>query len=138
MEDFLKNIDAVSFYLKINFKAIILNLFSKIIKPTQHFIMGLGITSSYDVPIRTTWSEPKDLTLGEYELIFDNDDLMLTSGTYKLVIGLSTYVRTFQYIENLVSIIISDAGEIANNTRIINTQSGLILNQMNVKLTKLN
>ncbi len=109
----------------------------KVIQPIEHFIVGLGIVSSFDTPIRTSWSLPQNISVGNYEIIFDNDDVMLTSGLYKLVIGLSSHVRTFQYIDDLITIIISDAGDAANNNRIINTESGLILNPMNVTLNKL-
>jgi lipopolysaccharide transport system ATP-binding protein len=110
----------------------------KLIKPTEHFIIGLGITSSFDQAIRTSWSEPKDMQPGEYEIIFDNNDLLLTTGIYKLVIGLSSNERAFQYEDNIVSVCISDAGDVANEKRVVNTQSGLILNPMSVKMTKLN
>jgi lipopolysaccharide transport system ATP-binding protein len=110
----------------------------KIVKPTEHFILGLGIVSSFDQPIRTSWSVPKDMQVGEYEMIFDNNDIMLTTGIYKLVIGLSSNQRAFQYIDDLVSISISDAGTVASDDRIVNTQSGLILNPMKVTLNKLN
>lgn len=106
-------------------------------KPTPHFIMGFGIVSSLEQPIRTSWSEPKDMQPGEYELIFNNDDLMLTTGIYNIVVGLSSEQRAFQYVDNAVSISISDAGDTAQNKRIVNTQSGLILNPMTVNLKKL-
>ncbi len=109
----------------------------KIVKPVEHFIIGLGIVSSFDQPIRTSWSEPEDLGTGDYQMVFDHSDIKFTSGVYKLVIGLSSHVRTFQYLDNTVSVFISDAGEAAANARIINTNSGLILNPMQVHLTKL-
>ncbi len=110
----------------------------KIIKPTNHFIMGFGIVSSFEQPIRTSWSAPEDLAAGDYEIIFKNDDLMLTTGVYTVVIGLSSEQRAFQYVDNVVSISISDAGDTSQNKRIVNTQSGLILNPMSVSLKKLN
>jgi lipopolysaccharide transport system ATP-binding protein len=110
----------------------------KIVKPIEHFVFGVGIVSSFDMPIRTTWSEAVDIAVGEYEILFDNDDVMLTTGMYKIILGLSSQLRTFQYIDDVVSITISDAGDVAKNNRIVNTQSGLILNQMNVKMNKLN
>ena len=110
----------------------------KLLKKTEHFIMGLGIVSSFDQPLRTSWSEPKDVEAGDYEMLFDHSDILLTTGMYKLVIGLSSHVRTFQYLDDAVSVSISDAGEAVHNTRIINTGSGLILNPMNVSLKKLN
>jgi lipopolysaccharide transport system ATP-binding protein len=110
----------------------------RLLKPTEHFIMGLGIVSSFDQPIRTSWSKPKDMQSGDYEMVFDHSDILLTTGMYKLVIGLSSYVRTFQYIDDFVTIYISDAGDAVHNTRIVNTGSGLILNPMNASLKKLN
>jgi energy-coupling factor transporter ATP-binding protein EcfA2 len=108
-----------------------------LIQPTPHFIIAVGIVSSFEMPIRTTWSEPSDLVAGIYEAIFENNDVMLTTGIYKLVVGLSSNVRTFHYSDNDVSISISDAGDVSINKRIINTQSGLILNPMKSTITKL-
>jgi lipopolysaccharide transport system ATP-binding protein len=110
----------------------------KMLKTTEHFILGLGIVSALDLPIRTSWSEPKDIEVGEYEMIFNNSDLLLTTGMYKLVIGLSSHERTFQYIDDVVSVNISDAGDAVHDKRIVNTQSGLILNPMDVSLKKIN
>lgn len=110
----------------------------KLLKPTEHFIMGLGVVSAYDIPLRTSWSEASDLGAGEYEMVFDLSDVMFTSGLYKLVVGLSSNHRAFHYDDQTVSVNISDAGDVATNSRVVNTQSGLILNTMKVKLNKLN
>ncbi len=109
-----------------------------ITKPTPHFIVAVGIVSSFEMPIRTTWSKPSDINPGNYEAIFYNNDVFLTTGIYKIVIGLSSNVRTFHYSDNEVSISISDAGDILSDKRIINTQSGLILNPMKVTINKSN
>ena len=106
-------------------------------RPLEHFIVGLGIVSAFDQPIRTSWSVPHAVQSGEYEAVFKNNDLMLTSGIYKLIVGLSESERTFQYLDNLAEINISDAGDVANNKRIVNTQSGLILNPMSVNINKI-
>ena len=66
-----------------------------------------------------------------------NNDLLLTTGIYGIVIGLSSEQRTFQYVDNVVTISISDAGDIAQNSRVVNTQSGLILNPMPVFIKKI-
>lgn len=110
----------------------------KLLKPIEHFILGMGIVSPLDQAVRTTWTEPKDLKAGEYEVIFENSDLMLTTGMYKLVVGLSSHESTFQFVDNLIYINISSAGSVASNTRIVNTASGLILNPMAVKFRQLN
>lgn len=109
----------------------------RINKPLEHFIVGFGIVSAFDQPIRTSWTIPQDAQPGEYEVVFKNNDLMLTSGLYKIVIGLSENQRTFQYLDNLAELTISDAGDVAKNNRIVNTQSGLILNPMEVFTSKL-
>jgi lipopolysaccharide transport system ATP-binding protein len=109
----------------------------EILKPTEHFIIGLGITSSFDLSIRTSWSNPQNINMGKYEALFDCSDVMLTTGDYKLVIGLSSYLRTFHYIKDGVNVNISDAGEISSDKGIVNTESGLILNPMKIQLTKL-
>lgn len=113
-------------------------VYFKLNQSVEHFIIGLGMSSNMDQSLRTTWSDPADLSAGEYEAVFENTDVMFTTGNYKLVIGLSSHVRTFQYIDNLVSITISDAGDVAKNKSIVNTQSGLILNPMEIKIKKLN
>jgi lipopolysaccharide transport system ATP-binding protein len=108
----------------------------KLEKDTEHFIMGCGLVSSMDTAIRTSWSKAQDLKAGEYEMLFEHSDVMLKTGNYKVVIGLSSNQRAFQYCDNIVHISISDAGETAHNNRILNTQSGLILNPMPVELIK--
>lgn len=109
----------------------------RILKPTPHFIVGFGIVSLFEQPIRTSWSAPEDFQPGDYEIIFENTDLMLTTGVYTVVIGLSSEQKTFQYVDKTVSLSISDAGDTSHNKRIVNTQSGLILNPMPVSLRKL-
>lgn len=104
---------------------------------TPHFILGLGIVTTTDFAVRTTWSEPKDMEKGNYEIVFENNDLMLTTGTYNLIIGLSSNGNAFQYDDNSITICISDAGVISKNNRVLNTQSGLILNPMSVSLNKI-
>jgi lipopolysaccharide transport system ATP-binding protein len=108
----------------------------KLEKDTEHFIMGFGLVSSMDIALRTSWSKAQDLKAGEYEMLFEHSDVMLTTGNYKVVIGLSSNQRAFQYCDNTVHISISDAGDTAHNDRIVNTQSGLILNPMPVELIK--
>lgn len=106
-------------------------------KLTPHFILGVGIVSALDQAIRTSWTEPQDAQKGEYEVIFNNNDVMLTTGMYKIAVGLSSNLNNFHYTIDEVSISISDAGDVAQNKRIVNTQSGLILNPMSVSFKKI-
>ncbi len=108
----------------------------RINKATEHFIVALGIVTSYDLPVQTSWSVPELIREGEYEAIFSNPDLLLTSGQYKLVVGLSTYERAIHYVENAAWLTISDAVSQEMDIRILNTKSGLVLNPMNIMIEK--
>lgn len=109
----------------------------KLIKKLNHFIIGLGIVTPQDVPLRTTWSAPADVDPGEYTALFENDDLMITSGVYSVAIGLSDNRNTFHYTDNVVKIAISDVIDYKDENRIVNTQSGIIINQMKTTITKI-
>ena len=109
----------------------------KLTRSVSHFIIGMGIVTPMEQPFRTTWSEPADTPAGEYEVIFLNDDIMLTTGIYSLVIGLSENKTTFYYLDNLVKLVISDVVDFKDENRIVNTQSGLVINQMKTTIKKL-
>ncbi len=98
-------------------------------KKCNHFITGFGIVTSMETSLRTSWTNPLELSPGNYEAVFINDDIILTSGHYSLVIGLSEEKKTFHYSTGEASLYISDVSEIVTDERIINTQSGLIINQ---------
>jgi lipopolysaccharide transport system ATP-binding protein len=103
-------------------------------RKTDHLIVGMGIVTALDMPLRTSWSEPREFSEGEYEVIFKNNDIMLTSGIYKLNIGLSSYGRPFQYITDVAQITISDVSELTANNRVVNSQSGILINPMEVEV----
>lgn len=105
---------------------------------TEHFILGFGIQSGIGFPIVTSWTKPKDTEPGEYEIVFKCDQLLLTSGQYKLVIGLSRQKHTFQYLDNDLFISISEATHIDSiKDRVVNTQSGILVNQLDYEITTL-
>jgi lipopolysaccharide transport system ATP-binding protein len=110
----------------------------KIHKQTPHFIIALGLKDISDAPIRTSYSTPQDIEPGEYEAIFKYDDVMLASGSYPLVIGLSSYEKSFYYKENITSVEISQISDLTSDNRIIrNTGVGFILNPMNISINKI-
>jgi len=104
-------------------------------KPTEGFVIALGLSTLLDLPIRTTWSEPRTLRPGRYEAVYTNDGIHLAGGQYKLIVGLSAQGRVLHYVPDSASITISDVSELAGETRILNTRSGMIVNQMNVAIT---
>jgi ABC-type polysaccharide/polyol phosphate transport system ATPase subunit len=105
-------------------------------KKVNHFIIALGITNSLDVNVRTTWSKEMDLNEGDYEAIFKEEHLLFATGIYHLALGLSSFERTFQYIENVATITISDIIDLALDKTIIRTSgTGLFLNPMDIDIS---
>jgi len=103
---------------------------------TEGFVIALGLVTVLDLPVQTSWSEAKTLEAGEYEVTFRNDDVMLTTGQYKLNVGLSSHQRVIHYAEDAGRLVISDAGNYSENQRLVNTQSGLLLNPMQITIQK--
>ena len=106
-------------------------------RPIEGFVVGLGISSLLGFPIRTTWSPPKDVTPGRYDLVFHSDGIHLTSGSYTLVVGLSTQGRTIQYLPDEAALDIAEVSDLVDQARILNTRSGLLLNQMPVTIQRI-
>jgi lipopolysaccharide transport system ATP-binding protein len=113
-------------------------VFYKLRKPMEEVVIALGISTSMDQPIRTTWSHPLNSDAGEYEAVFCNDGFQLVDGQYKLTLGLSYQKRTLHYIDNAGVLSISEVNSLVSNDRVVNTKSGLIMNQMEVEIKRLN
>lgn len=110
----------------------------KLNRQVKHFIVGLGLVNSRDISLRTTWSKEVDLDEGEYEALLIEDQLLLAVGTYYLTLGLSSFERPIHYVENVASIVISDAADSALDKSIVRTSGvGLILNQMNINIKQI-
>lgn len=111
----------------------------KLNKKVNHFIIALGIVNSSDVSIRTSWSKEMDLEKGHYEVLFREDYLLFATGRYHLNVGLSSYQRDIQYLENVAAINISNiAGEELDETIIRTYGTGFLLNPMNVVISFIN
>jgi ABC-type polysaccharide/polyol phosphate transport system ATPase subunit len=114
-----------------------IRVFFKMNRFTRHFIIALGIVSNADVNLRTTWSRASDINEGIYEAIFKEDTLLMAAGTYNLILGLSSFEKSFHYIENAASITIADlADESLDKTIIRLSDAGLILNRMDIKIER--
>lgn len=108
----------------------------EVTQPIEKFVAAVGVSTLLGQPLRTTWTTPTDITPGKYIIRFKSDEIILTSGQYKLTIGLSSEGRTIQYIDEAGELIISEVSAFANDERIINTRSGLLINQMNTEIIK--
>ncbi|RZJ83273.1 MAG: hypothetical protein EOO20_23095 [Chryseobacterium sp.] len=110
----------------------------KLNKFVKNYIVALGITTELDVNLRTAWSNACDLSNGDYEAIFSDGDLLLSSGTYNLIIGLSSNESTFQYLDNIATVTISDVPDPGLDKSILRLKNaGLLLNPMRIKISPL-
>ncbi len=111
-------------------------IYFKVNRRIEGFIAAIGLVTLLDQSVRTTWSEPVDIEPGEYYALFKNDGIILTDGQYKLTVGLSKGTTVIHYIENAGLLTISEVSSLVNDKQIINTKSGLIINQMKVEIEK--
>ena len=107
----------------------------KVNKTIEGFVIALGLTSGLNMALQTTWTMPQNIEPGYYEVLYFNTELIYTSGMYNLVVGLSAKQRNIQYVEEAGTLTISDVVELENEA-IINTKSGLLINQMNTKIVR--
>ena len=108
----------------------------KLEKDFQHIIMAVGLSGALDENINTTWSSPFDLKKGTHEFTFWNEDILYSSGTYYLTLGLSSYERSLHYLPSELSFMIIETGKEKIDNRIIRLKgNGFILNQMTEKIT---
>ncbi len=113
------------------------NVHFRLNKKTENFVIALGLVTQLELPLQTSWSKPQDLDVGDYSVVFRNSEVMLTTGLYKLVVGLSSYQRVIHYVPDAGRLVISEVGDISGNDRIINTQSGILLNPMEISINKI-
>jgi lipopolysaccharide transport system ATP-binding protein len=103
-----------------------------ITKGLEHLIIGLGLLTSEEVPLKTSWSKPYTVKPGEYQAVFREEIVILGTGCYGLVVGLSENEKTFYFVENAGTLEIAEFSEGVDLLRI--SSVGSILNPMNVEL----
>lgn len=108
-----------------------------ITETTPSFMIAMGIRTTNNVTLRTTWSAPEDLLPGKYEAVITDPKIHLSSGIYTLTFGLSSFKKSFEYLEECISLKVVMEGADYDSSRIL-TVSGaeLIINPMNIKISK--
>ncbi|RZK36647.1 MAG: ATP-binding cassette domain-containing protein [Pedobacter sp.] len=110
-----------------------------VVKPTNHFIIAIGLMNKADINIRTSWSSEQNLLAGNYTAIFKEESLILATDTYFLTVGLSSFEKSIQYLENVASFTVSDATHSNLDPSIIRTTAtGIILNPMKITILENN
>jgi len=113
-----------------------IRVYFKINKRAEHFIIGIGITNVTDISLRTSWSTKVDIAEGDYEAVFKEDQIIFSSGSYNLTLGLSNYERPIHYIENVATFTISEINDPLLETSILKVNNvGIFLNPMNVTIS---
>lgn len=103
----------------------------------EHFIIALGINTSSDYAIRTVYSKPLEMSPGKYVALFRMDDVLLSTGNYKLVLGLSNHESSIHYIDDGIHVKISDVTDtsILKDERVIRNKGvGIIANPVDVEI----
>jgi lipopolysaccharide transport system ATP-binding protein len=112
-------------------------VFFTIQSPVKEFRIALGIKTSTEVVLRVTWSAPEDLEPGHYEALIFDDHVMLRGGFYMFNIGLTSFQRTFHYIQDAATLEITENGKQVDETRIFHTSgSHIIITPMNISITR--
>lgn len=107
-------------------------------KDNDFFVIGYGLQSLFGNPINTSWSTGQKMQKGVYEAVFTNKEIFYSTGQYKIAIGLSNNNHSYFYNDSESFLCISDAGIAYETDRIINKDSGLILNQVPVEIVQIN
>lgn len=105
-------------------------------KDHDFFVIGYGLQSLFGNPVNTSWSAGQKLQKGVYEAVFTNNEIFYSTGQYKIAVGLSNNNHSYFYNDTESFLSISDAGVAFETDRIINKDSGLILNQIPVAITQ--
>ena len=101
------------------------------------FIFAIGLSTELDVPIRTVFTEPTQIAPGQYEALLSYTDIILSSGRYNVAVGLSNYEKTFAYYPDVAKVLISDISNVRDERVVRTRATGLILNPLNIYVSKI-
>jgi len=70
----------------------------RVARPMSAFVVAIGFRSNDDIGVQTAWAPPQAVEPGDYEAVFTQDRLVLSAGTYAVIVGLNAEDRTIQQI----------------------------------------
>ena len=97
-------------------------------------VVGFGITSATELPIITTWSLPENFVQGTNSIVFKFENIYLAPGTYKIVVGLSRGNEVLDFNTDTAFFNVSDVLNMPDSNRLININSGILMNQLSYKI----
>lgn len=104
-------------------------------REVAHFIIAVGVQTDRGTPVWTVWSDPQTISPGRYEAVFVNEKTTLCAGSYSLVVGLSTYERSFHYITDAALLIIAELNNGPDMVSITG-KCGIVLNPMTISVER--
>jgi lipopolysaccharide transport system ATP-binding protein len=104
-------------------------------RPVEHFMVALGLRTSEDVQLRTSWSKPRTLAPGHYHALFREEAIWLGTGHYFMNVGLSSNERTFHYVETAGLLEVSGVADGVDLVRVEGV--GAVLNPMPVEIAQI-
>ncbi|NDP22914.1 MAG: ATP-binding cassette domain-containing protein, partial [Paludibacter sp.] len=110
-------------------------IFVELLEPITNMVIGLGMQDMQDTAIRTAWSIAENRDSGKYVAVFIEKNIDFNPGQYKLIIGLSKGLQSVQYLDEDIIMTFSEVIDTQAES-IISNKSGLINNQMEVKVIK--
>ena len=106
--------------------------------PIKNFISAVGILTSGEFPIKTSWQVPFDAEKGIYEAVFEENEIILAAGQYKFCVGLSQGRRRIQYFDGIFNFdVIPVNNDIDFSVVSHDSSTGFILNTMKTTTYKL-
>lgn len=112
-----------------------IRIYLRVNRTIEHFIIGLGFLTNLNAPLRTSWSKPRTIEPGEYQAVFRENTVQLTTGIYPLIVGLSSHERAFQYLEDAGFLRISEVSEGLNLVKVQDV--GLFLNPLEIEIQEI-
>jgi lipopolysaccharide transport system ATP-binding protein len=65
----------------------------------RDLVLGLGVVAADGTPVQTAWSEPRTISPGLYETVFEQNHVVLEAGSYTLLVGVTAAGRALQQFE---------------------------------------
>jgi lipopolysaccharide transport system ATP-binding protein len=107
----------------------------EVMQNIDNLVVGLGMVNNYETPVRNSWNRAGRLTPGIYKAVFIEDKVMLASGGYRLIVGLSIGKHSIQYIDDNINFTITNVVENPDEA-LINNSNAIFVNQMEMQIEK--
>jgi len=109
----------------------------KVNEQVPSMTLGMTIRGANNVSVRSTWSKSQEFKPGLYEAIISDPNIILGSRVYTLSLRLMAFKKTIEYIEDCVSIQMTNEGANFDTERILMVNGGdMIINPMDISISK--